>query len=219
MQKIIVVGLGRFGATAAVDLCRRGAEVLAVDRNLRLVEALSDRVTVAVGFDATDRANLEAYDVGAMDVAVIAIGTNFEASVMVTMHCKALGVKMVYAKALNAMQAAVLTKVGADHVLRPEEDMGLRLAESLVEEKAVEFIDLPPGWSLRRLVVPDHWDGRTLADLKLPEDPHLSIVQVVRKAGADGRREQVPLPFGQTVLRAGDEVDAIGRNATLDKYA
>ena len=219
MQKIIVVGLGRFGATAAVDLCRRGAEVLAVDRNLRLVENLSDRVTVAVGFDATDRTNLEAYEVGAMDVAVIAIGTNFEASVMVTMHCKALGVKTVYAKALNAMQAAVLTKVGADHVLRPEEDMGLRLAESLVEEKAVEFIDLPPGWSLRRLVVPDRWDGRTLAELKLPEDPHLSIVQVVRRADADGRREHVPLPYGQTVLHAGDEVDAIGRDTTLDRYS
>ena len=154
MLKVVVIGLGRFGATVAVDLCRRGAEVLAVDRNMRLVEEVNDRVTVAVGFDATDRVNLEAYDVGSMDVAVIAIGTNFEASVLVTMHCKALGVKTVYAKALNSMQAAVLERVGADHVVRPEEDMGARLAESLVMEKAVEFVDLPTGYSLRRLTVP-----------------------------------------------------------------
>ena len=84
MLKVVVIGLGRFGATVAADLTRRGAEVLAVDRNVRLVEENVDRVTVAVGFDAADRPNLEAYDVGDMDVAIVAVGTNFEASVLVT---------------------------------------------------------------------------------------------------------------------------------------
>jgi len=203
----------------AVDLCRRGAEVLAVDRNMRLVEAVSDEVSVAVGFDAADRANLEGYDVGSMDVAVIAVGTNFEASVLVTMHCKSLGVKNVYAKALTTMQAAVLEKVGADHIVRPEEDMGARLAASLVEEKAVEFVDLPEGFSLRRLLVPEDWNGRSLADLRLLGAERLGIVQVVRRADADGRREKVPLPHGETVLYAGDEIDAIGRDAVLDRFA
>jgi len=219
MLKVVVIGLGRFGSTVAVDLCRRGAEVLAVDRNMRLVEAVSDEVSVAVGFDAADRANLEGYDVGSMDVAVIAVGTNFEASVLVTMHCKSLGVKNVYAKALTTMQAAVLEKVGADHIVRPEEDMGARLAASLVEEKAVEFVDLPEGFSLRRLLVPEDWNGRSLADLRLLGAERLGIVQVVRRADADGRREKVPLPHGETVLSAGDEIDAIGRDAVLDRFA
>lgn len=219
MLKVVVIGLGRFGATVAVDLCRRGAEVLAVDRNMRLVEEVIDRVTVAVGFDAADRVNLEAYDVGAMDVAIIAVGTNFEASVLVTMHCKALGVKTVYAKALSPMQAAVLERVGADHVVRPEEDMGARLAESLVKEKAVEFVDLPKGYSLRRLTVPAGWDGRSLADLRLLGVERLGIVQVVRRPAADGERAKVPLPHGETVLHAGDEIDAIGQDAVLDKFA
>ena len=218
MRKVVVVGLGRFGASAAVRLSRGGAEVLAVDRSMRLVEGISDKVSVAVGFDAADRTNLEAYDVGAMDAAIVAVGTNFEASVMVTMHCKALGVPAVYAKALNSMQAKVLQKVGADHIVRPEEDMGERLAESLLTEKAVEFVDLPEGYSLRRLAVPDDWDGRSLAELKLLGERRVAIVQVVRRADDPGDRERVPLPHGGTVLRAGDEVDVIGEDATLEAW-
>lgn len=219
MLKVVVIGLGRFGATLAVELTRRGAEVLAVDRNIRLVEEVSDRVTVAVGFDGADRANLEAYDVGAMDVAIVAVGTNFEASVLVTMHCKALGVRTVYAKALTPLQAEVLQKVGADHIVRPEEDMGLRLAEYLDKEKAVEFVDLPEGFSLRRLDVPAAWDGRTLAELQLLGQERLGIVQVVRAPDAEGNREREPLPHGTTVLKAGDQVDAIGRDEVLDRFA
>ncbi|MFO7609021.1 MAG: TrkA family potassium uptake protein [Candidatus Krumholzibacteriia bacterium] len=219
MLKVVVIGLGRFGATVAVELTRRGAEVLAVDRNIRLVEEVSDQVTVAVGFDGADRANLEAYDVGSMDVAVVAVGTNFEASVLVAMHCKALGVRTVYAKALTPLQAEVLQRVGADHIVRPEEDMGLRLAEYLDKEKAVEFVDLPEGFSLRRLDVPAAWDGRTLADLQLLGQERLGIVQVVRAADADGTRKREPLPHGTTVLQAGDQVDAIGRDEVLDRYA
>ncbi|HPF69868.1 MAG TPA: TrkA family potassium uptake protein [Candidatus Krumholzibacteria bacterium] len=219
MLKVVVIGLGRFGSTVATDLCRRGCEVLAVDRTMRLVEEVLDRVSVAVGFDATDRQNLEAYDVGSMDVAIIAVGTNFEASVLVTMHCKALGVGKIYAKALTPMQAAVLQKVGADHIVRPEEDMGLRLAESLVEQKAVEFVDLPDGYGLRRLKVPAAWDGRSLADLGLLARERLGIIQVVRRPGPDGDREKIPLPHGSIVLYAGDQIDAIGRSEVLDRFA
>ena len=104
MLKVVVVGLGRFGSTLAVHLSREGAEVLAVDRSAKLAEAVAEEVAVAVGFDATDLGNLNAYDVGSMDVGVVAIGENFESSVLVTMHLKNLGVPLVYAKALNEMQ-------------------------------------------------------------------------------------------------------------------
>ena len=223
MLKVVVVGLGRFGSALAVQLSREGAEVLAVDNNTRLVEAVADKVTVAVGFDATDLSNLEAYDVGAMDVGVVAIGKNFESSVLVTMHLKNLGVSQVYAKALNEMQEAVLCRVGADQVVKPEEDMGDRLARHLLHDSVVDFVELPRGYSLRRVRVPESWSDQSLADLGLLGKFKLNLVQVRRKlpAGPDGAEptvERIPLPDGSMVLRSGDEIDVIGPDEELKKF-
>ncbi len=223
MLKVAVIGLGRFGSTVALSLAAKRVEVLAVDRRAALFEALADDVAVAVGFDATDISNLKAYDVGAMDVVVVAIGTNFEASVMVTMHCKSLGAKKVVAKALNEMQASVLRQVGADSIVKPEEDMGARLAEHLITDSVVDFVELPAGFSLRRITVPQEWDSQTLADLNLLGDKHLNLVQIHRHIPAeeeDGEPsiEMIPLPNGAEVLRAGDRIDVIGPDHELDKF-
>ncbi len=222
MLKIVVVGLGKFGSTLAVNLSRLGAEVLAVDRNTRLVEAVAEDVTVAVGFDATDLTNLKAYDAGAMDVGVVAIGGNFESSVLVTMHLKNLGVPLVYAKALNDMQDAVLRRVGADQVIKPEEDMGERLAKHLLHDSVVDFVELPLGFSLKRIKVPADWIDQSLADLQLLGRFKLNLVQVRRTLpaateGGEPVMEKKPLPDGSMVLRAGDEIDVIGPDDELNK--
>ncbi len=223
MLKVVVVGLGRFGSTLAVHLYREGAEVLAVDRSSRLVEAVAEEVTVAVGFDATELKNLEAYDVGAMDVGVVAIGENFESSVLVTMHLKNLGVPLVYSKALNEMQESVLRRVGADQVIKPEEDMGERLASHLLHDSVVDFVELPRGFSLRRIRVPEDWSDQSLAELRLLGKFKLNLVQVRRtlpaeQEGAEPTIERIPLPDGEMVLRAGDEIDVIGPDDELKKY-
>jgi len=223
MLKVAVIGLGRFGSTVAVNLGRKGVEVLAVDRRNQYFEKVADDVTVAVGFDATDISNLKAYDVGAMDVAVVAIGSNFEASVLVTMHCKSLGVKKVVAKALNEMQESVLRQVGADQIIKPEEDMGVRLAEHLVTESVVDFVELPAGFSLRRITVPNEWDGQSLAELDLLGGKRLNLVQIRRQMppepeGAEPTTTKIPLPGGVEILHAGDEIDVIGPDRELDKY-
>lgn len=223
MSKVVVVGLGKFGRTLAVHLSGQGAEVLAVDRTTKLVEEVADKVTVAVGFDATDLTNLEAYDVGAMDVGVVAIGKNFEASVLVTMHLKNLGVPQVYAKALNDMQESVLRRVGADQVIRPEEDMGERLASHLLHDSVMDFVELPPGFSLHRIRVPDEWVDQSLAELQLLGKFKLNLVQVRRSRPAgpgetEATLDLTPLPDGSMVLRAGDEIDVIGPDEVLKKY-
>jgi trk system potassium uptake protein TrkA len=223
MLKVVVVGLGRFGSTLAVHLSREGAEVLAVDRSTRIVETVAQEVAVAVGFDATDLGNLEAYDVGKMDVGVVAIGENFESSVLVTMHLKNLGVPLVYAKALNEMQESVLRRVGADQVLKPEEDMGERLASHLLHDSVVDFVELPEGFSLRRIQVPEAWCDKSLAELGLLGKFKLNLVQVRRTLpagheGAEPTVERTPLPDGSMVLRAGDEIDVIGSDSELKKY-
>ena len=223
MLKVVVVGLGRFGSTLAVHLSREGAEVLAVDRSTRLVETIAEEVTVAVGFDATDLTNLEAYDVGSMDVGVVAIGENFESSVLVTMHLKNLGVPQVYAKALNEMQESVLCRVGADQVVKPEEDMGDRLASHLLHNSVMDFVELPRGYSLRRIRVPEEWSDQSLADLGLLGRFKLNLVQVRRtlpagQEGAEPSVDRIPMPDGTMVLRSGDEIDVIGPDEALKKF-
>lgn len=223
MLKVVVVGLGRFGSNLAVGLSQEGAEVLAVDRSTKLVESVAEDVTVAVGFDATDVSNLKAYDVGSMDVGVVAIGKNFESSVLVTMHLKALGVPVVIAKALNEMQESVLRKVGADQVVKPEEDMGERLARHLTHDSGMDFVELPDGFSLKRIPVPEKWNDLSLAELNLLTEFRLNLVQVLRKGtaaveGDEAPIERIPLPDGSMVLRGGDEIDVIGPDEVLKKY-
>ncbi len=219
MHKVAVFGLGRFGASVAGSLYAKGAEVLAIDRSLKLVEQSKDEVSVAVACDATDLANLQAYDVGNMDVAVVAIGTNFEASVLVTLLCRELGVGRIVAKALNPLQAKVLVEVGADRVVMPEEEMGSRLAEHLLHERVVDFVELPPGFSLRRVKVPSEWAGQCLSDLRLLGEQKLNLIQIVRGGEQQDSPgvERIPLPCGETVLLENDLIDVIGPDKALLK--
>ncbi len=225
MLKVVVFGLGRFGASVATSLYEQGAEVLAIDRALRLVEDVKDQVSVAIACDATQRASLEAYDISHMDVAVVGIGTNFEASVLVTMNCRELKVPRIIAKALNPMQAQVLRSVGAHRVIMPEEEMGERLANHLLHGSVVDFVELPDGFSLRRIPIPADWAGKKLADLKLLGDRRLNLIQIVRPqrklsdpADQESDVLKIPLPHGETALEAGDFIDVIGPDTALRKY-
>lgn len=218
MLKVAVLGLGKFGSTVAAELSRLGAEVLAVDRNRRLIEEISPLVAEAESFDATEPTLLAARGIGKMDVAIVAIGGNFEASVLIAMHCKDLGVPMVAAKALNDEQESVLRKVGADQVIQPEEDMGIRLAEHLVHHSVVSFMNLPEGYSVRRIKVPRDWVNKSLAELGLLAEMGINLIQVIRPQGESEAPERLPLPHGATILQEGDEVDIISTDKTLNKF-
>lgn len=228
MFKVVVFGLGRFGAAVASRLFEEGAEVLAIDARLEVVEQYRDQVSAGVAFDATIKGNLEAYDVGHMDVAVIAIG-DFQASVLATVYCLELGVPLVVAKALSHQQRRVLKAVGAHRVVQPEEDVGFRLAEHLLHESVVDFVELPQGFSLRRIEIPASWVGRTLSDLRLLTAEGLNLIQIVRSAPAHpamgeeapeatAATELIPLPHGGTRLLAGDRLDVIGADETLERF-
>ena len=216
MNRVAVFGLGRFGAGVATTLSDEGVEVLAVDHDLAPVERLKDRVALAVACDATRREELESLEVGRMDVAVVAIGDNFEASVLITLLCKELGVPRVVAKALSHEQRRVLERVGADEVVLPEEQMGRWVAENLMRRSVVNLVELPEGYGLGVVPLPADWAGQTLGDLRLIERERLNLVQVHR-GGPEG--EAFPLPSGSFRLEAGDVLDVIGPNAVLERYA
>ncbi len=112
--------------------------------------------------------------------------------------------------------------MGADHIIRPEEDMGRRLADHVMKESVLDFVELPDGYSLRRLFVPAEWDGRTLAELELPRKLRLNLIQVIKtvagqKPGLPPEEQKIPLPPANMVLNTGDEIDVIGPDKALKK--
>ena len=128
MKSFLVIGLGRFGRAVACELGSLGHEVLALDNSEENVQHIADSVTQAICGDAQDEAVLRSLGVGNFDCCVVAIGTDIEASILITVMLKELGAKQVVCKALSALHARVLERVGADRVIQPEREIGQRLA-------------------------------------------------------------------------------------------
>ena len=141
-QSFVVLGLGRFGSSVARSLCELGHEVLAVDRDEKLVENIAPDVTQAVQANAVDEDALAELGVQNFDAAIVAIGTDIRASILATVLLKEAGVPKVLAKAVDDLHARVLYKVGADRVIFPERDMGQRVARSLVAPNILDLMAL-----------------------------------------------------------------------------
>ena len=164
-KQFIVIGLGKFGQSVAKTLYQLGYDVLAVDDDEAIVQEISDQVTHAVQMDATDEYSLRTLGIRNFDVAVVSIGTNVQSSIMVTLNLKEAGVKKVIAKGNNEMHAKLLRKIGADRVILPEADMGVRVAHNSVSSNILDFIELSPDYSIVEISVPTQWIGKTIKDL------------------------------------------------------
>ncbi|MGB4588605.1 MAG: TrkA family potassium uptake protein [Clostridiaceae bacterium] len=164
-KQFIVIGLGKFGQSVAKTLYQLGYDVLAVDDDETIVQEISDQVTHAVQMDATDEYSLRTLGIRNFDVAVVSIGTNVQSSIMVTLNLKEAGVKKVIAKGNNEMHAKLLKKIGADRVILPEADMGVRVAHNLVSSNILDFIELSPDYSIVEISAPTQWLGKNIKDL------------------------------------------------------
>ena len=163
-----IIGLGRFGTSLALSLIEMGHTVLAIDQNRELVQDLADDLGQTVALDATDEAALRSVGVQAFETAVVAIGADFESNILVTALLKELGVKRVVCKALTQRQKTILLKVGADEVVLPEHEAGVRLARRLVAPDLIDQLELGPDSHLVQMHVPDAMVGRTLGALTYP---------------------------------------------------
>ncbi|MDF2839676.1 MAG: potassium transporter Trk [Clostridia bacterium] len=167
MKQFIVIGIGRFGSALAQRLYGLGHEVLAIDLNEESIQKISELVTHAVTADSTDESVLKSLGVRNFDVAIVAIGSDIQSSIITTLMLKELGVKYVVAKAQNDLHAKVLYKIGADRVVFPERDMGERVAHNLIATNILEFIELSPEYSIIEFTVPINWVGKKLRELNL----------------------------------------------------
>jgi len=173
-----VFGLGRYGRAIAKELVNNGAEVLAVDVEEEIVNAASLEIPICKCADITDAEVIEQLGIGNIDVVVIATANNLEASVMATMLCKEAGVKTVIAKCADEMQQRILTKVGADRVVFPENESGTRLARNLISSGFMDIIDLSDDVSMVELGVRQEWVGQNLLQLNLRKKYGINVVAV-----------------------------------------
>jgi trk system potassium uptake protein TrkA len=164
-QQIAVVGLGRFGSATARELVRFGHEVLGIDHDLGVVQRLSSDLSHVVQADAMDGETLERLGIADFDAVIVAITENLEGSILATLEAKRLGVPRVIAKAKNENHGEILLRVGADRVVYPERDTGVRLAHSWLSFDITDSLDIIEGYMVSRVEAPAGLVGRTIGDM------------------------------------------------------
>ena len=210
-KQFVVIGLGRFGTSVAKTLYTLGNDVLAIDSSEDIVQSISDSVTHSVQIDATDENSLRALGIRNFDVAVITIGSDIQASTMATLLVKEMGVKYIIAKANTEIHAKVLYKIGADRVVFPERDMGVRVAHNLVSTNILDYIELSPNYSIAEIVTPKQWHGKTLNELNIRANYGINVVALKR-----GEEINVS-PVAEDTIESGDIIVAIGSEEDLTK--
>ena len=175
-----VFGLGRYGVAVAKELVENGMEVIAVDSDERIVNAAADVLPICKCADITDPDVIRQLAINNVDVVIIAMANNLEASVMAVTLCKEIGVKTVIAKCANEMHQKILNRVGADEVVFPENESGIRLARNLLSSGFVDMVSLAKNVSMIELDVKREWAGKNLIELNLRKKYSINVVALRR---------------------------------------
>ena len=173
-----VFGLGRYGLAVAKELVNSGVDVLAIDENSSVVNSAIADIPVCRCADVTDAEAIEQLGISNIDVVIISMAHNLEASVMAIMHCKAAGVKTIIAKCANETHGEIMSKVGADKVVFPEIESGTRLAKNLISSGFVDIIDLSKDVSMLEIECKPDWIGKTLIELDLRRKYGINVIAI-----------------------------------------
>jgi len=212
MKQFIIIGIGKFGESIATNLYKMGHDVLAVDIDEERVQHIANKVTHAVQADATEEGTLEALGVKHFDGAVVTIGESVQASILITLLCKELGIRHVLAKAQNELHAKVLYKIGADRVVFPERDMGLRVAHSLVSTSFLDYIELTPDYSIVELKAAKDWQGKSLKDLNVRAEYGINIMAIKQDD------KVVVSPAADDTIQRDDVLVVIGKARDINRF-
>ncbi len=226
MKQFVVIGAGRFGSAVAVTLARKGEQVMVLDKDEQTVQRLSEIVTQAIQIDVTeDPKSLERLDLGEMDAAVIGIAGDLEAAILVTLQLKEMGVKTVVVKAKTNAEKKILSRIGADRIVFPERDMGIRVANSLISPTIFDYIQVSPGFGIVETRVPAAIRGQTLVEANIRARFGIDIVAIRRRAPSLDREGESELkdtlviaPRAEEVLGENDILVIIGAEEKIEKF-
>lgn len=210
MKSYVVIGLGRFGNTLARQLCKLGAEVLAMDVHNDLVQQVAEDVTHAVVGDAQDKDVLRALGVRDFDCAIVAIGTDLAASVLTVMNLQELGVPYIICKAHDETHSRVLKKLGVDKVVIPEQENATRLARSLHSHNVLDYIELSEDYGILEIPAPKSWVGKTLKELNIRAKLGVNIIAV------ENNKKTNVSPAADYQIQQEDILVVLGDNYSLE---
>lgn len=211
-NRAVVIGLGRFGGSLALELVKGETEVLALDRSERLVDDYADDLTHVAVVDCTDAEALRQLDVHHFPRAVVAIGADLEASILCTSVLADFGVPNIWAKALSRQHARILERVGAHHVVLPEHDMGERVAH-LVMGRMLDYIEFEDDYAMVKTLAPREGVGRPLGESELRRKYGITVVSIKR------RGEGFTYATAETEVRHGDLLIVAGKAEDTERFA
>ena len=216
MRRVGIIGAGRFGMALAQSLAESGTEVLLLERNGALVQRALEVVSESVQGDATSARILEEAGFAECDVAVVAIGSNIEASTLALANCKDLGIPLVYAKASSELHGMFLLKLGADQVIYPDRDSAHRLAHTIMSGGAFDLLEVSEGCSIAEIDVPDSCADKTLAQADLRKKTGVTVLCIRRLDENPKRPRAVLIPGPNDQIHADDKLIVFGTRKQID---
>ncbi len=210
-KQILIVGLGRLGATLARALSSAGHEVLAIDTDEKNVQSVAADVTQAVQADGTSEATLRELGAGNFDLAIVTIGAEVENSVLATILLKRLGVPYVIARANSELHGTILDKIGADRIVYPEHDIGLRIAHEIEMGSVTDYVPVSEGYGVAKIVTPSYLDGKRLSELGFKVSGKGDLAVLLLQHG----NEVTVSPEPQETVRTGDTLVVSGSTESL----
>ncbi len=215
MRRIGIIGGGRFGSSLAAALAERGVEVLFLDRDRAVVDRLAGVAAKAMEGDATEEGTLDAAGFRDCDIAVVAVSSDMECSLLATLALKEMKIPCVIAKAANAMHGKVLGRVGADRVIFPDHDMAARLARTLVAPSVLDYVEVAEGVSVLEIQAPLQFVSKTLAESNIRKQYGATVLVLRRGKQPDGTQETIVSPSADDVIELGDTLVIFGADAKL----
>ena len=212
MSQFAVIGLGRFGMTVALTLANEGNDVLAIDINERNIHQIENYVAGTAVADATGEGVLKQLGIKNFDCVVISIGEDMKASILTTLICKNLGVKLVVAKANGEAHKEVLEKIGADVVVFPEDYTGQKVAKMLSNPSVNEVMKLTDKFKIVEIATPDTWQDKTIQEVDVRKNFHISIIVIKRD-------DYVIYPEPETEFKKGDILLVAGESKKIEEVS
>ncbi|MBI4311587.1 MAG: TrkA family potassium uptake protein [Chloroflexi bacterium] len=213
-KQAVVIGLGRFGISLAQELYHLGFDVLGIDKSEQVVRDLEGQLTTVVQGDATSESVLRELGISNYDLAIVAVGADIEASILITLLVKELGIPQVVARSNTPLHARALERSGADKVINPEQDAGVRLAHALFNPDVQDYLSVTSSFGISRFRPPERLVGLTLeeAGLGSTRDRYGITVLAIRRG-----REPILLPAKEEIIAKGDILFVAGRDDLLEK--